>query len=67
MSPPPAYSIFRMADSLNRKFILDVDRLEGLPNPSLYRGMLLVAASSNQTVLQNAKQHSHRLIEFPDS
>lgn len=67
MSPPPAYSIFRMADSLNRKFILDVDRLEGLANPSLYRGMLLVAASSNQTVLKNAKQHSHRLIEFPDS
>lgn len=67
MSPSPDYSIFRMIDSLNGKYVIDVNRLGDFPNPSRYRGMLLVAVSSNQTAFQNAKQHGHRLIEFPDA
>lgn len=66
MSPSPAYSIFKIIDSVNKKAVLNVDRLEDFPNPSRYRGMLLLAISSNQTAFQNAKQHGHRAIEFPD-
>ncbi|HRF12045.1 MAG TPA: hypothetical protein PLR37_07930 [Candidatus Accumulibacter phosphatis] len=64
MSPSPAYSIFKVIDPVSKKVVLDVDRLEDFPNPSRYRGMLLLAVASNQTALQNAKQHGHRAIEF---
>lgn len=66
MSPSPAYSIFKVADHASKKVVLDVDRLEDYPNPSQYRGMLLLAVSGNRVALQNAKQRGHRVIEFPD-
>ena len=66
MSPSPAYSIFKVIDPVNKKVVIDVDRLEDFPNPSRYRGMLLLAISSNQTASGNAMQHGHRAIEFPD-
>jgi len=66
MSPSPAYSIFKLIDLINKKSIIDVERLGNFPNPSRYRGMFLLATSSNQMALQNANQHGHRAIEFPD-
>ena len=49
-----------------KKVLVDVDRLEVFPNPSRYRGMLLVAISSNQWVIRLVKQYGHGLIDFPD-
>ena len=66
MSPSPAYRIFKLIDLINKKSIIDVERLGNFPNPSRYRGMFLLATSSNQMALQNANQHGHRTIEFPD-
>ncbi len=66
MSPSPPYSIFKVLDGDHRKVIVDVDRLETFPNPSRYRGMLLVAISSNQWAIQLVKQYGHRAIDFPD-
>ena len=67
MSPSPPYSIFKVLDGLHRKVIVDVDRLETFPNPSRYRGMLLVAISSNRWVIQLVEQYRHRAIDFPDA
>lgn len=66
MSPSPPYSIFKVLDGDHRKVIVDVDRLEAFPNPSQYRGMLLVASSSNQWAIRLVKQYGHRAIDFPD-
>ena len=66
MSPSPPYSIFKVVDPVTRKVVLDVDRLEDFPKPSRYRGMLLMASSSNRTAIRNAIQHGHRAIDFPD-
>ena len=65
MSPSPAYSIFKVVDGDRKKVLVDVDRLEAFPNPSRYRGMLLVAISSNQWVVRLVKQYGHRAIDFP--
>lgn len=67
MSPSPTYSIFKVVDSLNKTVVLDVDRLDDYPNPSRYRGMFLLAVSSNQMMFRNARQYGYREIRFPDS
>lgn len=66
MSPSPPYSIFKVLDGVPRKVIVDVDRLETFPNPSRYRGMLLVTFSNNLWATQLVKQYGHRAIDFPD-
>jgi len=64
MSPSPPYSIFKVLDGVYRMVIIDVDRLGTFPNPSRYRGMLLVTISSNQWAIQLVRQYGHRAIDF---
>ena len=66
MSPSPAYSVFKVISDVHRQMVIDVGRLEAFPNPSRYRGMLLVATTSNQWALQFARQYGHRTVEFPE-
>lgn len=66
MSPSAPYSIFRPVESNLDKTIIDVQRFENFPNPSRYRGMLLVAAAGNPWIVSLVKRYGHRAILFPD-
>jgi len=64
MSTTPAYSIFRVRDSLQGRMAIDVAHLETYSNPSKYRSTLLAIAADNDWIINIVQQYGHRVVEF---
>lgn len=64
MSTAPAYSVFRRPVSFRDGYVIDVDRLQSVPNPSKYRSTLLVAPAGSDWAMHVVQRYGHRGIEF---
>lgn len=62
MSAPPVYSVFQPVPGGHGRFLIDVDKLKALPNPSRYRSTLILTTEDNLWARILVEQHGHRPV-----
>ncbi len=65
MMPSPIYSAFCRVDDRDPRVTFDVERLQGLDNPSRYRATLLLVPATNKWAISRIQQYGYRELIFP--